>query len=225
MRTMKLAEFISNYLKTHAMSYRSFAARSGLTSGYISMLVNDRNPKTGKPPVPSVVTYNNLARAMGMSIDELFASIDNAPVSLSKVDTNLINDGSLYEGEVRRVPILGDTAAGTPIVAERVYDEYIELPADGKRYDAAVHITGDSMEPTYNMGDLALLRYQPDVEDGEAAVVCIDDSVTLKRVYHVSGGLMLQSDNVKYKPIFINGRSHTSVHLIGKVVGYLRWEE
>ena len=222
---MKLSEFVSNYLKTHSMSYRAFAARSGLTSGYISMLINECNPKTGKPIVPSIVTYNNLARAMGMSIDELFAAIDNAPVSLSKVDSNLINDGSLYEGEIRRIPIIGDTAAGAPIPAERVYDEFVEVPEDGKRYDAAVHITGDSMEPTYRLGDLALLRYQPDVEDGEAAVVCIDDSVTLKRVYHVAGGIMLNSDNVKYKPLIVNADTCTNAHIIGKVIGYLHWEE
>lgn len=127
--------------------------------------------------------------------------------------------------KTRKVPILGDTAAGEPIPAERVYDEYVELPDDGKRYDAAVHITGDSMEPTYRLGDLALLRYQPDVEDGEAAVVCIDDSVTLKRVYHVAGGIMLNSDNVKYKPLIVNADTCTNAHIIGKVVGYLHWEE
>ena len=134
-------------------------------------------------------------------------------------------DPSVISVETRRVPIIGDTAAGAPITAERVYDEYVELPADGKRYDAAVHITGDSMEPTYRLGDLALLRYQPDVEDGEAAVVCIDDTVTLKRVYHLSGKVMLQSDNPKYQPILVDEGSCNNVHLVGKVIGFVHWEE
>ena len=127
--------------------------------------------------------------------------------------------------KTRKVPILGDTAAGAPITAERVYDEYVELPADGKRYDAAVHITGDSMEPTYRLGDLALLRYQPDVENGEAAVICIDDTVTLKRVYHVGDKVMLQSDNPKYQPIIVDENTCNNAHIVGKVVGFVHWEE
>lgn len=195
----------------------------------------------------------NRRRELGLSVDELAErihknratvyryeshEIENAPISivpeLSRALhvspaylmgwTDDVND-AIMSFETRKVPILGDTAAGEPIVAERVYDEYVELPDDGKRYDAAVHITGDSMEPTYRLGDLALLRYQPDVEDGEAAVVCIDDSVTLKRVYHVAGGVMLNSDNVKYKPLIVNADTCTNAHIIGKVVGYLHWEE
>lgn len=152
---------------------------------------------------------------------EKLAQYFNVPVAYFFDDVMPVGGGM----PIRRIPIIGDTAAGAPITAERVYDEYVELPDDGKRYDAAVHITGDSMEPTYRLGDLALLRYQPDVEDGEAAVVCIDDSVTLKRVYHINGGLMLQSDNPRYKPIIINGEKHTNIHLVGKVIGYVHWEE
>ena len=135
------------------------------------------------------------------------------------------DDPNILTVETVRVPIIGDTAAGAPITAERVYDEYIELPADGKRYDAAVHITGDSMEPTYRMGDLALLRYQPDVENGEAAVICIDDTVTLKRVYHVGDKVMLQSDNPKYQPIIVDASTCNNAHIVGKVVGFVHWEE
>lgn len=125
----------------------------------------------------------------------------------------------------RRVPVLGPTAAGEPIIAEREYDEYVEVPADGKRYDAAVRVEGDSMLPLFHIGDLALVRYQPDVEDGEIAVVCIDDTVTLKRVYHVQGGIMLHSENPKYKPLLISEGDYNTIHLTGKVIGQLHWFE
>lgn len=125
----------------------------------------------------------------------------------------------------RRVPVLGPTAAGEPIIAEREYDEYVEVPADGKRYDAAVRVEGDSMLPLFHIGDLALVRYQPDVEDGEIAVVCIDDTVTLKRVYHVQSGIMLHSENPKYKPLLISEGDCNSIHLTGKVIGQLHWFE
>jgi hypothetical protein len=50
------------------------------------MLINDKNPRTGKPPIPSLTAYMNVARAMGMTLDELFSTIDDAPVSLNASD-------------------------------------------------------------------------------------------------------------------------------------------
>lgn len=123
------------------------------------------------------------------------------------------------------IPIIGDTAAGMPIVANREYDEYIDVPMDGKKFDAAVRVTGDSMEPNYRIGDLALVRYQDDVLDGQIAVVCIDDEVTLKRVYHLPNGVMLQSDNPKYKPIMIKADDVGCLHLTGRAIGCIHWEE
>ena len=68
---MTVGEVISKYCDTHGISFRQFAEKSGLTSGYVSMLVNNRNPKTGKPPVPKIKTYQQIADAMGITINEL----------------------------------------------------------------------------------------------------------------------------------------------------------
>ena len=127
--------------------------------------------------------------------------------------------------QIRHIPVLGDTAAGSPIFANRVYDEYIDVPADGRRFDAAVRVTGDSMSPNYRIGDLALIHYQEDVFDGQIAVVCIGDEVTLKRVYHTKQGLVLLSDNPKYAPIDIPADEMDRVQLTGKAVGVIHWEE
>ena len=83
---MLLGELIQNYLNEHKMTYAEFAKKSNLTKGYISMLINNRNPNTGKPLCPKIQTYNDIASAMGMSIDELFEMIDDSPVSLSQED-------------------------------------------------------------------------------------------------------------------------------------------
>jgi repressor LexA len=125
----------------------------------------------------------------------------------------------------RRVPILGDTAAGEPIVANRVYDEYIDVPDEGPRYDAVLRVVGDSMAPRYVRGDLVFVRYQPDVEDGEIVVIGLDDEVTLKRLIHVADGILLLSENRNYPPRRISHDDYNSVHLIGLVVGVLHWEK
>lgn len=126
---------------------------------------------------------------------------------------------------VKRIPILGDTAAGLPITANREYDDFIEVPTDGKRFDAAVRVRGDSMEPNYRIGDLALIHYQEDVEDGQIAVVCLDDEVTFKRIYHNPNGIMLISDNPKYAPIHVTSDEVNNIHLTGRAVGVIHWEE
>lgn len=77
---MNIGEVISKYCDDHGMSFRQFADKSGLTSGYISMLVNNRNPKTGKPPVPKIKTYQQIADAMGITLNDLLAQTDgNTP--------------------------------------------------------------------------------------------------------------------------------------------------
>lgn len=126
---------------------------------------------------------------------------------------------------MKRIPIIGDTAAGLPIIANREYDEYITVPTDGKKFNAAVRVTGDSMEPYYHKGDLALIRYQEDVLDGQIALVCLDDEVTLKRIYHDKDAIVLVSDNRKYAPMRISLEDVPNIHLTGRAVGVIHWED
>lgn len=124
----------------------------------------------------------------------------------------------------RRVPILGDTAAGQPIIANREYDEYVEVPDDGHHYDAALRVKGDSMKPKYNIDDLVFIRYQDDVHDGQVAAVCLDDEVTLKRIYHIPHGIQLISDNPEYPPMVYMDDDVGCAHLVGLAVGVLHWD-
>lgn len=79
---MTLGEYIQEYLSTHAMSQRQFAAQCDLTNGYISILISGANPRTGKPVKPTVDTYIKLARGMNITMDQLFEAIDDTPVRL-----------------------------------------------------------------------------------------------------------------------------------------------
>ena len=65
---MNLGELIQQYISEHRMSYREFAALSDLSAGYISMLINNRNPKSCKPPIPTIRTYNGIAKAMNYAL-------------------------------------------------------------------------------------------------------------------------------------------------------------
>ena len=80
---MNLSELILNYLKEHSLSQRQFAARCNLSTGYVSLIVKEINPQTGKRMVPTLQVLNKLATGMGLSLDELLASCDDMDVSLS----------------------------------------------------------------------------------------------------------------------------------------------
>lgn len=85
---MTLSDFIIQYRKEHNLSQRQFAALCSVSNGYISMIERNFNPSTGKPLVPTLVALNKIAHGMGMTIDELFSSIDDIAVSLSSTSSH-----------------------------------------------------------------------------------------------------------------------------------------
>ena len=122
-----------------------------------------------------------------------------------------------------RVPILGSVAAGEPVLTDEESEEYAETDATAPHCDYGLRVTSDSMEPTIHVGDLVLVRQQEDVADGQIAAVLLDDSATLKRVYHISGGLQLLSENaVKYPPRIVAFEEHSAVRILGLAVALRR---
>lgn len=118
-----------------------------------------------------------------------------------------------------RVPLIGSVAAGEPIIADPEYDVYVDAPS---KADFALTVQGDSMEPLYLDGDVVYIRSQPDVDDGQPAVVLIDDSAVVKRIYHMPGGLTLISENSKYPPRNITQDNCDVLRILGAIVGYTR---
>lgn len=123
----------------------------------------------------------------------------------------------------RKIPLLGSVAAGEPILADREYDAYISVDGD-HRADAALRVDGDSMIPRYLDGDIVLIRLQDDVDDGQIAAVCIDDTVTLKHVYHLPDGVQLISENPKYRPMIFDSGNSNTIRILGLAIGFIRWE-
>lgn len=220
---MKLSDYIKQYRKEHNLSLREFAARcEGVTHGYLSMLEHDLNPSTGKPIVPSIGTLASIAAAMGMTLHQLCLEVDDMTVILpSEKARNELPRNLTPISQMRHhyVPMLGGVAAGEPILCETNYDMVIDAP---KKADYALRIEGDSMSPRFEIGDIVYVHAQDDVDDGQIAVVLIDDSATVKKVYHMDSGLMLISENHLYKPMLINASEHDCIRILGKVCGFTR---
>lgn len=125
---------------------------------------------------------------------------------------------------IRRIPVFGNVAAGVPIDAITDIEDYEEMWEDeASRYGElfALRIKGDSMEPRICNGDIVIVRAQPDVENGETAIVCINgDQATCKKVQKTQDGLMLISTNPKYDPMFFSWKQveDLPITVIGKVI-------
>ena len=80
---MKLSDLIIEYRTRMNISQREFSRKCDLSNTYISFIENEKNPKTGRPVVPTLEQYKKLADGMGISVQRLFELLDDdAPVDL-----------------------------------------------------------------------------------------------------------------------------------------------
>lgn len=79
---MKLGDIVRQYRIKNDLSQRQFAKLCDVSNGYISMLEEGKNPKTGEAIVPSLSTFKKLSSAMGMTVNELMTLADEENVSL-----------------------------------------------------------------------------------------------------------------------------------------------
>ena len=121
----------------------------------------------------------------------------------------------------RRIPLLGTIAAGEPIFAEEEHETYVDV-GGSVHADFALEVKGSSMEPVYKDGDVVYIRSQDDVLDGQVAAVVVDDSATLKRVYHLPVGVQLMPLNPAFAPMLFTPENSDSVRILGLAVGYFR---
>lgn len=140
-----------------------------------------------------------------------------------------VNKADLVEPEASlprhgvKIPILGRVIAGLPAYANQEiigYDEITEERARTGEYFALI-VRGDSMEPLFYEGDHVIIERQPDVDNGEIAIVGVDgDDATIKRIRKVDGGIILQPENRAYEPMFFSNKDiiERPVTIYGKVV-------
>lgn len=123
------------------------------------------------------------------------------------------------------VPVLGQVAAGLPIFAEENFDGYIGFSPvrtiDARSELFALLVKGESMvEAGILDGDYVIVSRTNYVENGDIAVVLVDDEATVKTFYRENGQFRLQPENAKMKPIIAK-----EVYILGKVIANVRYYE
>ncbi len=135
-----------------------------------------------------------------------------------------INEKEIFEKEngvdYLEVPVIGQVAAGQPILAVENIERTFPLPMDfAKNKDVfMLRVKGDSM---INIGiyenDYVIVRRQDVAQNGEVIVALVDDSATVKTFYKENGYFRLQPENDSMEPIIV-----TELKVLGKVVGLFR---
>jgi repressor LexA len=118
------------------------------------------------------------------------------------------------------LPVVGQVAAGQPILAEENIEDYVQVPpiAGGDQGEYVLRVRGESMKDVGILeGDYVVVRPQDTATDGEIVVALVGEEATVKRVFRESDHVRLQPENASMEPI----RSK-DVRVLGRVVGLFR---
>jgi repressor LexA len=128
------------------------------------------------------------------------------------------------EPELLRLPLVGQIAAGGPLLAEQNIEEEIGVPEPlGHGADFLLRVRGDSMVNAGILdGDIVVVQRREDARNGEIVVALAGDDesadeATVKRFFREDGRIMLQPENDALEPIYA-----PYVRILGRVVGVFR---
>lgn len=133
------------------------------------------------------------------------------------------NEGNVFSPSFSKtidVPLVGNVAAGEPILAEENITETMSLPIDivGDSASFMLSVRGESMiEAGINDGDYVVVKQQQTANNGDIVVAIIEDGATVKTFYKESDHIRLQPENSTMEPIIV-----TNCAIAGKVVAVFR---
>jgi repressor LexA len=180
--------------------------------------------KTGYPP-----TVREIGKAVGLhSSSTVHAHLSNLEkIGLLRRDPSKPRAIELLFDKAKKtvlpekgLPLVGQVAAGEPILAEENVEEYIEVPdvIGGEEGDYILQVRGESMKNAGIFeGDYVVVRPTDDAAEGEIVVALIGEEATVKRFYREADHIRLQPENETMEPIRTK-----DAKILGKVVGVLR---
>ena len=179
--------------------------------------------KHGYPP-----TVRDIGKAIGLaSSSTVHAHLSNLEkIGIVRRDPSKPRAIELLADKAKRavgppgLPLVGQVAAGQPVLAEENIEEYVEVPeiAGGEEGEYVLRVAGDSMKDAGILeGDHVIVRRQQDARDGEIVVALVGEEATVKRFFQEGDHVRLQPENEALEPI----RSR-DVQVLGRVVGVCR---
>lgn len=139
------------------------------------------------------------------------------PRAIEILDDNF----NLTRREMVNVPIVGQVAAGEPILAQQNIENYFPIPVDfmPNSQTFLLKVKGESMINAGILdGDMVLVEETPSASNGDMVVALVDDGATVKTFYKEEGIFRLQPENDFMDPIMVK-----EVTILGKVIGVFRF--
>ncbi|MCW2998117.1 MAG: lexA [Solirubrobacterales bacterium] len=118
------------------------------------------------------------------------------------------------------LPVIGQVAAGAPILAEENIEEYVQVPpvAGGETGEYILRVRGESMRDIGMLeGDFVVVQRQDTAQDGDIVVALVGEEATVKRFFREADHVRLQPENTTMEPIRTR-----EVQIMGRVVGLFR---
>lgn len=182
---------------------------------------------------PNLETLEAIADHFNVDMDFLLGKSDhrNKFAWLKEIDPQEISMEQTLPANIlplpimKRIPLIGTIACGTPILAVEDATEFIDAPEGIQNdIDFALECKGDSMiNARIFPGDIVYIKQQPVVENGEIAAVLIGDEATLKRVYYTPGNdrITLRACNPLYSDMTYTGEQLNEIKILGKAVWFM----
>ena len=213
----KIAERLKTALEIRDISQSELSRKTGIGKSSISTyLTGEYEPKQ----------KNIYKMALALNVNE--AWLMGAEVPMERQETAASHIQNPIAANISPLPamkewqVLGATACGKPLHRE-LLDETILAPADIKA-DIVFRCVGDSMiNARIFDGDAVFIHLQPEVENGQIAVVRVSDEYTLKRVYVFDDYVELRAENPTVKTILLRGPELTpdNYEVVGLAVAFL----
>lgn len=140
-------------------------------------------------------------------------------IALTRLPSGAPRNSQMRETTAGQIPVLGNVAAGSPILAQECVEEYLTFNPNGPEEEYfALRVRGESMiEAGILDGDLVVVRQQEIANNGEIVVAMIEDEATVKRLSRRNGRIWLLPENENYSPI-----DGTHAKILGKVTAVVR---
>ena len=161
--------------------------------------------------VPRETTLRKIANYFGVSVEYLKGEEESTESEIVPLD----------QSNLRMIPLYGSVAAGFGAYASDDIQDYMPIyfhnPSEAQD-TLCIMVKGDSMSPKIEDGDIIQVHKQDDVDNGQIAVVMVDDTEGyVKIVWHDNAGVDLQSINPNYPPMKFKGSDATRIRVVGLV--------
>ena len=186
-------------------------------------LIRDHIQTTGYPPTRAEIAEHFGYRSVNAAEQHLKALEKKGMIEIVKGTSRgirLMDDSTTDPG----LPIVGDVAAGAPILAQQNVEDYLNVDASmfSPPADFFLRVRGDSMRDAGILnGDLLAVRSTPEVRDGAIVVARIDDEVTVKRLKRHRNSVSLLPENADYEPLEVD-LTRQELVIEGLAIGVLR---